>query len=135
MANRIAGASFVLDGERFTLDANEPPHHLHGGARGLGTRLWDMTPDGARAVRFAHVSPDGAMGYPGRVAFEVTVRLDGSCLRYDFTAQADRPTPVNLTQHNYYNPTEATWKYSLCSPQIRRIIPTVEASSHRLRTE
>ena len=103
VANRIGGAAFDLDGQTYALTANEGPHQLHGGPGGLGRQLWDLEPDGARAVRLRHVSPHGAEGYPGRVAFEVTVTLDGYRLTYDMRAVPDCPTPISLAQHAYYN--------------------------------
>jgi aldose 1-epimerase len=103
VANRISGASFMLDGRRITLAANEGANQLHGGVGGLHTRNWEMDPDGDKAVRLSLVSEDGDQGFPGRVAFEVTISLCGDRLRYDMTASTDRPTPINLAQHNYYN--------------------------------
>lgn len=103
VANRISGARFLIGRREFRLDRNEGAHHLHGGQRGLGRRIWDADQDGTRAVRFNYLSPDGEMGYPGNVRFEVTVRLEGFRLSYDFKAETDRPTPINLAQHNYYN--------------------------------
>ncbi len=103
VVNRISGAAFELDGQRHQLDANETPHCLHGGAGGLSTRLWEMQGDGARAVRLSYVSPDGEAGFPGRAEFEITISLDGFRLHYDMRARVDRPTPINLAQHSYYN--------------------------------
>ena len=102
VANRIAGAKFTLDGQSFALDANEAPHHLHGGATGLGLQFWSMDPDGARCVRLRCHSPDGAGGYPGHVNVVVDVTLTGHRLRFDMTARPDRPTPISLAQHSYY---------------------------------
>jgi len=103
VASRISGAGFVIDGQQYDLPANDPPNHLHGGARGIHTQIWDMEPDGDRAVRLSLVSQHGDQGYPGRVAFEVTITLTGFELCYDMRATSDRPTPVNLAQHSYYN--------------------------------
>lgn len=103
VANRIAGARFSLGGRDHHLTANEGPHQLHGGAGGLHSRIWQAETEGARAVRFTYLSPDGEEGYPGRAAFEVAVRLDGPRVTYDMTATVDRPTPINLAQHSYYS--------------------------------
>lgn len=103
VANRMSGASFAIGSERFGVQVNEPPNHLHGGAQGLNTRNWTMQTDGTRAVQLHHVSPDGDQGYPGRVAFEVTISLSGHTLTYDMVARCDRETPMNLAQHSYYN--------------------------------
>lgn len=103
VANRIAGARFRLDGRDWQLAANEGPNQLHGGPGGLGRRDWRIERDGDRAVRLALHSPHGDQGYPGAVDFAVTVTLDGHRLTYDMAARPDRPTPVNLAQHSYYN--------------------------------
>jgi aldose 1-epimerase len=104
VANRTAGASFELDGRTHTLTANHGRHHLHGGAVGLGRRVWTMEPDGAaEAVRLSYTSPDGEEGYPGTVEFAVTYRLEGARLICEMAGTPDRRTPINLAQHNYYN--------------------------------
>ncbi|MDP2520078.1 aldose epimerase family protein [Shimia thalassica] len=103
VANRIENASFSIDGERFDLVANEGEHCLHGGPLGIGKRLWDISPDGDKAVRLNLRSEHGDQGFPGRVDFEVTISLAGNTLTYDMRAKVDRPTPINLAQHSYYN--------------------------------
>ncbi|MDZ5700029.1 aldose epimerase family protein [Chelativorans sp. M5D2P16] len=104
VANRIGGSRFTLDGREYRLPANEGENHLHGGPRGIGRQVWDMEPlSGAEGVRLRLVSPDGEMGYPGRLAITVTYQLEGNRLRLDFGADTDRPTPVNIVQHNYFN--------------------------------
>jgi aldose 1-epimerase len=103
VANRVSGARFTLGGREHRLAANEGPNHLHGGPNGFATRIWDMEPLGNEAVRLSLVSPDGDMGYPGRLDVSVTYRLTGNTLRIDFAAAADAPTPVNIVQHNYFN--------------------------------
>ncbi|MEM9428250.1 MAG: aldose epimerase family protein [Pseudomonadota bacterium] len=102
VANRIAGARFPLNGEIVQLQPNEGRTHLHGGPIGLGKRIWEMEADGA-GVLLRYDSPDGEMGYPGRVLFEVRLRLDGPRLAFEMRGAPDRPTPINLAQHNYYN--------------------------------
>lgn len=103
VANRISGAGFDLGGVRHNLEANDPPHHLHGGPTGLGHQLWQMEQDGPQAVELRLICADGTGGYPGRVAYRVRILLSGACLTYDLRAETDRPTPVNLAQHNYYS--------------------------------
>ncbi|MBB5514661.1 aldose 1-epimerase [Rubricella aquisinus] len=102
VANRIANGRFTLEGKDYALPINNGPNHLHGGPEGLGKQVWEMDPDGTDAVRLTHRSPDGHMGYPGTVDFTVTYRLDGPRLIIEMEGQADRPTPINLAQHNYY---------------------------------
>lgn len=107
VAFRITQARFTLEGTTYQLTQNIPPHHLHGGSRGLSRLLWRAEPaDSATepAVRFLVDSPHGDQGYPGRlqVAVQYTLRSDNS-LKIDYTATADRATPVNLTHHSYFN--------------------------------
>lgn len=107
VANRTAGARFVLDGVEHLLFANDGPNHLHGGTlRSFDRVAWETVPlpGAGEGVAFRLVSPDGEEGYPGRL--EVTVayvlRADGE-LVIDLAAVADRRTPVNLTNHAYFN--------------------------------
>jgi len=107
VANRIAGAAFTLDGRAYPLAASDPPHHLHGGARGWDKRLWDAdaaeTPRGP-SVTLRRVSPDGEEGYPGTVTATVvyTWTHDGA-LEVAMRATTDRPTPLAMAHHSYWN--------------------------------
>ena len=103
VANRIANAQFSHDGTTYQLAANEGTNQLHGGPRGLASRNWDLEPDGSTGVQLQHQSPDGDQGFPGRVDFTVTIRLQNNRLIYDMSAVPDRATPINLAQHSYYN--------------------------------
>ncbi len=108
VANRIAGAAFMIDGRRYRLEANEGPNQLHGGPTGFSHRVWNaetvVDPDGAtREVRFTLHRSDGEGGYPGNLAVNVTYRLDDNRLRYRWEAETDAPTPVSLTNHAYWN--------------------------------
>lgn len=105
-ANRIAGSKFLLDGKTYLLEANDGVNHLHGGSRGFGKRLWDFEVSSIRgdpAVRFHLHSPDGDAGYPGNLEVSATyiLRRDGIAIVYE--AQADANTPLNLTNHAYFN--------------------------------
>jgi aldose 1-epimerase len=103
-ANRIGQARFTLDGETFRLDANEGPNQLHGGSRGFGTRLWTIIDQQPSVLTLALVSADGDMGYPGRLVATCTYALTKpSTVEIALEASCDRPTPVNLTTHGYYN--------------------------------
>lgn len=105
--NRIARARFALDGKTFQLAANDGANHLHGGIKGFDKVVWRAEPfqnDSGVGVVFTHTSPDGDEGYPGTLTARVTYTLtDRDELIVDYHATADRPTPVNLTQHTYFN--------------------------------
>ena len=104
VANRIAGSRFTLDGKIYQLTPSEGPNQLHGGAVGLGRRVWRMEVDSsAGAVQLGYTSPDGEEGYPGAVDFAVTFRLEGPRLVCEMRGVPDRPTPINLANHSYYN--------------------------------
>ncbi len=106
-ANRIRDARFELDGKTYVLPANNGANCLHGGVRGFDKYVWsaEMFGDSEQAgVTFTRTSPDGEEGFPGSLAVSVTYTLDelGS-LRIDYAATTDAPTPVNLTNHAYWN--------------------------------
>jgi aldose 1-epimerase len=108
VANRIAGGRFELGGRQYQLAVNNGPNHLHGGgARALSRVVWEAeartTAEGPQ-VCFRYDSPDGEEGYPGNLSMSVTYTLahDGA-LRIDYEATTDAPTPVNLTNHAYWN--------------------------------
>lgn len=104
VANRIAGGRFLLDGKTRQLACNDGPNHLHGGARGLSRRVWNLETDSAATrVRLSYHSPDGEEGYPGAVDFSIDYRLEGNRLICEMEGRPDRPTPINLANHNYYN--------------------------------
>jgi aldose 1-epimerase len=105
-ANRIRGGRFELDRRAVALARNDGPHHLHGGPEGFDRRRWDATvlDDGDEpALEFALHSADGDQGYPGALEARVTYRLSGGRLHIDYLAAATTPTPVNLTQHAYFD--------------------------------
>ncbi|MDR3283850.1 MAG: galactose mutarotase [Treponema sp.] len=106
-ANRIQNAAFTLDGKTCRLDANLGAHSLHGGFLGYDKLLWkaEMVSVGEGAgVRFTRISPDGEQGYPGNLDLEVLYLLnDNNELTLRYTGKTDAPTPVNLTQHAYFN--------------------------------
>jgi aldose 1-epimerase len=106
-ANRIGHARFTIDGTTYPLAKNNGPHNLHGGPRGLYKVVWNATPiegAGGSGVALTYTSPDGDQGFPGALAVRVTYTLtDRDELVVEYHAISDRPTPINLTQHSYFN--------------------------------
>ncbi|MFO0965509.1 MAG: aldose epimerase family protein [Gemmataceae bacterium] len=109
VAGRIANATFDLDGKTYKLAVNNGKHHLHGGVkRSLDKVLWEgeykRGKDGSPGVLFTYTSPDGEEGYPGKLKVEVHYTLNKKNeLRIDYTATTDKATPINLTNHSYFN--------------------------------
>jgi aldose 1-epimerase len=106
-ANRIANGRFTLEGKTYTLATNNGPNHLHGGIKGFDRANWKYKTDtGANSVSLvlSHTSPEGDEGYPGAVSVQVTYTLfrDNS-LRVDYYATSTKATPINLTNHSYFN--------------------------------
>lgn len=103
VANRIGGARFELAGTRFGLSANEGKNTLHGGAEGLSKQFWNLRQTAPNEVVLHYLSHDGESGFPANVRFEVSVTLRYPRLTYILKGYPDRPTPISLTQHNYYS--------------------------------
>ncbi len=102
--NRIAKGTFVLDGQTFNIPLNNGPNALHGGPDGFDRKVWQATPTaGGNGVEFTLVSPDGDMGFPGKLTVHVRYTLEGKSLHIDYTANTDKPTVINLTNHSYFN--------------------------------
>ena len=104
--NRIGGAAFDCEGKHYTLCANNNENHLHGGRIGFDRRFWDVTPvDGEEpSLRLSLVSPDGEEGYPGTLNVTVTYTLTrDNALALHYEATTDQTTPINLTNHAYFN--------------------------------
>lgn len=106
-ANRIAAGRFAVDGVQYELARNDGANHLHGGLRGFDKALWDGKPfrrEGEVGVRWTLLSPDGDEGYPGNLRVTAEYALaEGNRLSFEYWAVTDRPTPVNLTNHSYWN--------------------------------
>ena len=103
VAGRISGGKFRIDGRDYLLAINNGPNHLHGGLTGLDKRLWkaETLPDG---VSLRYRSTDGEEGYPGNLDIAVTYRLtDSNELIIESDVVSDQVTPVNLTNHTYFN--------------------------------
>ncbi|WP_229448055.1 aldose epimerase family protein [Massilia sp. CF038] len=106
-ANRICQSRFSLDGRSVALAPNDGAHHLHGGPIGFNKVLWKGEPfasEGSRGVALTYRSKNMEQGYPGTVEVRATYELnDENELLFGFSAVTDAPTPINLTQHSYFN--------------------------------
>ena len=106
-ANRIAKARFTLDGQQYTLAANEGPNHLHGGIKGFDKVIWtadEVREEDSVGVRLSHASPHGDEGYPGKLSVTLTYTVSAdNKLTIRYQAETDRPTHLNLTNHAYWN--------------------------------
>ncbi|KAM9364164.1 galactose mutarotase [Pholidichthys leucotaenia] len=102
VTNRIARGRFVVEGKQYQLDVNNGPNALHGGLRGFSKAIWKATAvEGG--VQLSLTSPDGDQGYPGEVQVSVSYTLQGGTLTVEYQARASKTTPINLTNHTYFN--------------------------------
>lgn len=105
--NRIARGRFTLDGVDYVLATNNGPNHLHGGVKGFDKVVWHAQPfEAANAVglQLAYRSRDNEEGYPGNLHCVVRYSLtNANELRIEYDAETDKPTPINLTHHGYWN--------------------------------
>ena len=105
-ANRIANGTFQLDGKTYNLPKNDGPNTLHGGmTRTFDKVVWDAEPlKGAMGVAFSYLSKDGEEGFPGNLKTTVTYTLNNDNeLIIEYEATTDKPTPINVSQHSYFN--------------------------------
>jgi aldose 1-epimerase len=100
--NRIAGGKFSLDGNTYQIPLNDGANALHGGPKGFDQYVW-QSKEVAGGVEFTLVSPDGDMGFPGKLTTTVRYTLKDETLRIDYSATTDKATVVNLTNHAYFN--------------------------------
>ena len=107
VANRVAKGKFTLDGKEYTLAVNNGPNALHGGLKGFDKVVWKaeiVKRSEGPAVQFTYTSPDGEEGYPGTLKATVVYTLcNENGLKIEYKATCDKATPVNITNHSYFN--------------------------------
>lgn len=103
--NRIANGKFSLDGKEYTLAGNNNGNSLHGGNKGYDKVWWNIEKiPGDSSLKLTYTSKDGEEGYPGNVNVQVIYTLtSGTDLKIEYSATTDKPTPLNLTSHAYFN--------------------------------
>ena len=104
--NRIGNAKFTLDSTTYKLAANNGKNHLHGGIKGFDKVVWDATipNDGIPSLTLKYLSKDGEEGYPGNLQVTVQYTLtDDDGLKIEYSGETDKATPINLTNHSYFN--------------------------------
>ncbi len=105
--NRIAKGRFDLDGKTYELAVNNGPNHLHGGIKGFDKVLWspeEFIKDDECGLELSYLSPDGEEGYPGNLSVRIIYSLkNGNRFSIEYFAESDKPTPINLTYHGYFN--------------------------------
>ncbi len=135
--NRIDKGQFTLNDSTYQLSLNDGPNHLHGGTNGFDQKVWDATPIDAPegpALKLTYLSKDGEEGYPGNLEVTVTYTLKGDSLIVDYLANTDKATPVNLTNHSFFNLAgrgsildhELTIEANAYTPVNETLIPTGE---------
>jgi len=106
-ANRIKNAEFELDGKKYKLTKNDKNEQLHGGHSGFDRKVWKLSGKGVDPCPFVelrYLSPDGEEGFPGNLDVRIRFELNNAGeLSYEYHADCDQPTPVNLTHHSYFN--------------------------------
>jgi aldose 1-epimerase len=104
-ANRIANGKFTVDGKEYQLAKNDGPNTLHGGIKGFDKVMWEGEPlKGKAGVALTYLSKDGDENFPGNLKVKVTYTLsDDNELHIDYEATTDKATPINLSQHSYFN--------------------------------
>ena len=101
--NRIAKGKFELDGTTYQLPINNNENHLHGGPNGFHNQVWEVVSGDENSVVMTYLSKDGEMGYPGNLTVEVTYAINDNELSIAYKATTDKATPVNLTNHAFFN--------------------------------
>lgn len=102
--NRINTASFEIDGTMYQLNGQQPTFILHGGKEGFDKKVWDVISKDNGTLTLQYISPDGEEGFPGNLKVQIIFKLnDNNEFSYEFKAETDKATAVNLTHHSYFN--------------------------------
>jgi len=102
--NRIAKGQFTLNDSVYSLATNNGANHLHGGITGFNNVVWDAKKLDDQTLELTYLSVDGEEGYPGNLNVKVVYKLtNDNELKVEYWATTDKPTPVNLTQHSFFN--------------------------------
>jgi aldose 1-epimerase len=104
VAGRIAGGKFDLNGSTYSLPLNSSPNHLHGGVDGFHNQVWNVTAVNDTSIVLSYLSVDGEMGYPGNLNVKATYSINSKNeVSMELTATTDKSTPINLTNHAFFN--------------------------------
>ncbi|MFL2591206.1 MAG: aldose epimerase family protein [Flavobacteriaceae bacterium] len=102
-ANRISKGIFSLGNKKYNLPVNNGLNHLHGGPNGFHNKIWNLVSIAKEKIVMSLNSEDGEMGYPGNLNVELTYQLVDSQLEISYSATTDKKTPINLTNHSFFN--------------------------------
>jgi aldose 1-epimerase len=104
VGNRIAKGTFKLNGKEYHVPLNNDKNSLHGGLKGFQGIVWNVEQPDDKTIVFTYTSPDGEEGFPGKLDVKVTYSVDDSQnLKMDYEATTDMSTPINLTNHAFFN--------------------------------
>lgn len=104
VGNRIAKGKFSIDGQQYSVPLNNGENALHGGPEGFQNKVWNVAESTDKKIVLTYDSPDGEMGFPGNLNVKVTYSIDGNeGLKMEYEATTDKKTPVNLTNHAFFN--------------------------------
>ncbi len=107
-ANRVGKGQFQINGIDYQLEINQSPNHLHGGAKGFHSKVWnshiELVDDVTPVLTFTCFSEDGESGFPGNVeAIAIITLTQDNTVRFEYKATTDKPTIINMTNHAYFN--------------------------------
>ena len=103
VGNRIANGLFTMNGKEYRLSCNNGKHHLHGGVRGFNRHIFTVEEWDEDHISLSRLSPDGEEGYPANLRVRVTYSVSADALKIEYDAVADGDTPINLTNHSFFN--------------------------------